>query len=72
MEWRGRDERVIMGDGYIFFAARQRAIEQYEWSAKFGADLVKGNERDERRISGEQRADDVGDDRNLIRYRNFP
>lgn len=47
------DERVIMvmaeaanGDGYIFSTAdAQRAIEQLlEWSAKFGAERVRGNQ----------------------------
>lgn len=47
------DERVIIvmaepenGDGFIFATAdAQRAIEQLEeWSAKFGADRVRGNE----------------------------
>ena len=49
----GNDERVIMvmaeaanGDGYMFATADpQRAIEQLlEWSAKFGAERVRGNE----------------------------
>lgn len=53
MEIRNKDERIIMvmaepgnGDGYIFATAdAQRAIEQLEeWSAKFGAGCVKGNE----------------------------
>lgn len=53
MDNRGENERIIMvmaepenGDGYIFATAdAQRAIEQLEeWSAKFGAEHVKGNE----------------------------
>lgn len=52
-----KDERIIIvmaepenGDGYIFATAdAQRAIEQLEeWSAKFGAERVKGNEGFER------------------------
>ena len=47
------DDRIIMlkvetanGDGYIFVTAdAQRAIEQFkEWTAKFSADRVQGNE----------------------------
>lgn len=53
MDSRRNDERIIMvmaepenGDGYIFATAdAQRAIEQFiEWSARFGAARVKGNE----------------------------
>jgi len=53
MDKRGNDERIIMvmaepgnGDGYIFATAdAQRAIGQLEeWSAKFGAERVQGNE----------------------------
>lgn len=49
----GNDERIIMvkvetvdGDGYLFITGdAQRAIEQFEeWTAKFGADRVQGNE----------------------------
>lgn len=49
----GNGERVIMvkaetadGDGYIFVTGdAQRAIEQFEeWTARFGADRVQGNE----------------------------
>lgn len=49
----GNDERIIMvkvetadGDGYLFITGdAQRAIEQLEeWTAKFGADRVQGNE----------------------------
>jgi hypothetical protein len=47
------DECIIMlkvetveGDGYLFITGdAQRAIEQFEeWTAKFGADRVQGNE----------------------------
>jgi|GEM_PF-7101987 len=47
------EDRIIMilaepanGDGYVFATADpERAIEQLEeWSAKFGAERVKGNE----------------------------
>ena len=53
----GDEERIIMlkvetveGDGYIFVTGdAQRAIEQFEeWTAKFGADRVQGNEGFER------------------------
>ena len=53
----GDNERVIMlkvetaeGDGHIFVTGdAQRAIEQFEeWTAKFGADRVQGNEGFER------------------------
>lgn len=49
----GSDERIIMvkvetadGDGYVFVTGdAQRAIEQFEeWSGRFGADRVQGNE----------------------------
>lgn len=54
-------ERLIMvmaqpenGDGYVFSTAEPaRALEQYkQWSARFGAEHVRGNEGFERLVIG--------------------
>lgn len=53
MSKKNNNERIIMvkvetedGDGYVFITGdAQRAIEQFEeWSGRFGADRVQGNE----------------------------